>query len=253
MILSSPYGRSFAFGAAWYGVIAIKLYLRHPDATPNYASFSAAILLIAWALTALLLGVLAARFQRLRAWWGIGLGTLGCSVLVMNLMLYAPQWVRRAPQPPQFASTDEMMKYLAAETSKWVKHDRGIDLDYSVESVKTIEEELDRISKQVNKANPEKGTFGLALGYGAYIGEVFRRRNGGTWKVDDATVGPRSFPLATTTNGVIYPVGWCWKRLTVGDENNVFHKALAFMDYQALVRNATNDTGVLLLTNRTKL
>ena len=51
-------------------------------------------------------------------------------------------------------------------------------MDYSFDSIKVIEEELGRISNEVDGANPRQGTSGLAMGYGAYIGEVFRRRDG---------------------------------------------------------------------------
>lgn len=141
-------------------------------------------------------------------------------------------------KPPKFKNTDEMMIYLGNETMKWVKKDRGIDLDYSLASISVIEEELARISKEVNKANPQKGTFGTALGYGAYIGEVFRRRDGGSWGVDHEVGGSGSYPLTTKSNGVIFPVGWCWKRLTIGEEDNVYHKALAFSEGGNVITNA---------------
>jgi len=129
---------------------------------------------------------------------------------------------------PNFKSTDELMAYLATEATKWVKNDRGIDLDYSIESIQTIDEELARLSKEVNKTNPQKGTFGTALGYGAYVGEVIRRRAGGSWAADHPAGGPHSYPLTITSNRVIFPVGWCWKRLTGGEEENVYTKAKLF-------------------------
>jgi hypothetical protein len=99
-------------------------------------------------------------------------------------------------------------------------------VDYSLDSIKVIEEELGRISKEVDRAKPQSGTFGTALGYGAYIGEVFRRRDGGSWAEDHPVGGPRSFPLALNNQRTLFPVGWCWKRLTAGEEDNVYHKAL---------------------------
>jgi len=132
--------------------------------------------------------------------------------------------------PPKFNTTNEMMIYLAGESAKWIKQDRDIDVNYSLESIQHVEEELGRISKEVNKTNPAPGTFGIALGYGAYIGEVFRRDYGGEWAVDHPTGGPKSYPLTTRSNTVIFPVGWCWKRLINGDEDNVYHKAMMFAD-----------------------
>ena len=129
------------------------------------------------------------------------------------------------------------MVYFAGEAAKWVKKDRNIDLDYSLESVKIVEEELGRISRQVDKRSPKPGTFGIAMGYGAYIGEVFRRRDGGSWAVDHPTGGARSYPFQTKTNGAIFPVGWCWNRLTSGEEDNVYHKARIFADIDNVLTN----------------
>ena len=133
-----------------------------------------------------------------------------------------------------------MMAYFATEATKWVKKDRGIDLNYSLESIKIIEEELGRVFKDLDRTNPPRGTFGLATGYGAYVGEVFRRRDGGSWAVDHPTGGQRSYPLTTKSNGVIFPIGWCWKRLTVGEEDNVYHKVLLL---SASAGSITNMTG----------
>jgi len=80
-------------------------------------------------------------------------------------------------------------------------------LDYSFDSIKVIEEELGRISNEVDGANPRQGTSGLAMGYGAYIGEVFRRRDGGSWAVDHPAAGRRSYPLTTKSNVIMFPVG----------------------------------------------
>src|ERR1041385_470065 len=175
MITSSPYFRTFTVGAVWFLAVALGMVARHPGGFSTYMPQNL-VVIVGWLLTALLLGVAATRFQKMRSWWGIGLGTMGGSLVVLRLMLltmdlYGP------PAPPKFKSTDEMMVYMANEVTKWVKKDRGIDLDFSVDSIKIIEEELGRISKDIDKANPQRGTFGLSLGYGAYIGEVFRRRD----------------------------------------------------------------------------
>jgi hypothetical protein len=159
------------------------------------------------------------------------------SFVVLGLMLLSIQRAYAPPAPAEFKNTDEKMAYFATEATKWVKKDRGIDLDYSVDSVKVIEEELARVAKDVDKANPQKGTFGLAAGYGAYIGEVFRRRDGGSWAVDHSVGGPGSYPLTTKSNTTIFPVGWCWKRLTVGEEDNVYHKALQFSESLGSITN----------------
>ena len=126
------------------------------------------------------------------------------------------------------------MIYFATEATKWVRQDKGIDLDYSMGSIKVVEEQLGGLSQRVDKSNPQKGMLGQAMGYGAYIGEVVRKRYGGTWAVDHPVAGARSYPLTTKSNRVIFPVGWCWKRIINGDEDNVFLKAEMLLSQNVL-------------------
>ncbi len=241
MSVSSPYVRTFAAGAVWFAAVALKMVSRHPGPWSTFPARNFVVLVVAWIITALLLGVAASSFQRLRSWRGIGLGTVAGSFVVLGIMLFITERFYGPPPAPKFRNTDEMMAYLAGEATKWVKKDRGIDLDYSLESVRVVEEELGRISKGVDKASPQQGTFGTAMGYGAYIGEVFRRRDGGSWAVDHPTGGPRSYPLTTKSNAVIFPVDWCWRRLTNGEEDNVYQKAMVFAGGDSVI---TNTSGV---------
>lgn len=238
---SNPYFRAFAFGAVWFAAIAVKMISRHSGPWSTYPLRNLMVLVGAWIITALLLGAAATHFQRLRSWAGIGLGTVAGSFVVLGLMLFTVQRIYGAPRTPQFQSTDQMMVYFAGEAAQWVQKDRGITLDYSLESVRIVEEELGRIAKDVDGANPKAGTFGIAMGYGAYIGEIFRRRDGGSWAADHPIGGQNSYPLTLNTNNVIFPVGWCWKRLTSGEEDNVYHKAMLSGD---LDNDITNSTGV---------
>ena len=236
--MSNPYLRAFIAGAAWFAAVAFRMVSRHQGGWSTFPPRNFIVLVFAWVITASLLGVVSSRFERLRSWWGIGLGTVAGSFVVMGLMLLTVQRASAPTAPPKFESDGAMMAYFASEAAKWVKKDRGIDLDYSLESIKVVEEELGRISKDVDKANPKPGTFGIAMGYGSYIGEIFRRRDGGSWAVDHPSAGPRSYPLTIKSNNVIFPVGWCWKRLTSGEEDNVYYKAMLFADIGNVITNA---------------
>ena len=55
---------------------------------------------------------------------------------------------------------------------------------------------------------------------------MFRRKEGGSWAADHPQGGEKSYPLAISSNRVIFPVGWCWRRLVNGDTDNVYHKAM---------------------------
>jgi hypothetical protein len=200
----------------------------HPGPWSEFPPSKIIILFVAWLITALLMGVVASRFEFAGAWLGMAVGTVVTSLAVLYLMLLSIE-LRTRPSPlPEFHSTDAMMEYYATVAAEWVHTDRGITLDYSLESVEIVEEALGRIAKDSDGANPPQGTRGLAMGYGAYVGEVFRRRDGGSWAADHPMAGEGSFPMTTKSNVTIFPVGWCWRRLTAGEEDNVYHKALMF-------------------------
>jgi hypothetical protein len=243
MSTSRPYVRAFMVGAVWSAAIAVKMVSRHPGHWSTYPPQNVVALVFAWVITALLLGMAATRSEKFRSWWGIGIGTVIGWFVVFGLMLFIVERLYGPPARPKFKSTGEMMVYFASEAATWVKKDRGIALDYSVDSIKIVEEELARISKDIDKTNPPHGTFGLATGYGAYIGEVLRRRDGGSWAVDHPDGGSRSYPLTTKSNITVFPVAWCWKRLTVGEEDNVYHKALLFSQSVSSITNITGQTG----------
>ena len=239
MAKPSPYLRSFAVGAVWFAMVGWTMVSRHPGHWSTYPPRNLIVVVVAWMITAALLGVAATQWERLRSWGMMAVGSVAGSALVMGAMLFTVNMTGGlALSPQKFESTDAMMAYLANETTKWVEKDRGVRLDYSFDSIEIIEEELARISKEVDKANPQRGTLGVAMGYGAYIGEVIRRRDGGSWAEDDPMGGKQSFPLTTTNNVTVYPVGWCWKRLTIGEEDNVYSKARLFSRGLEAITNA---------------
>lgn len=236
--------RALLIGAIWFLVIGFET-LRRSNRELTFFPPSPFVLivlglcLIGWLASASVSGLIASKSEKWSSWQGIGGTTFVSSIVVLLILLFAARHIALAPSVPSFKSTDEQMKYLADLATKWVKADLGVKLDYSFESIRTIEEQLARISTEVDKAHPQKGTFGTAAGYGAYIGEVFRRHGGGTWATDHPVAGPASYPLTTMSNGTIFPVGWCWKRLTIGEEDNVYRKARSFLEKREILTNAT--------------
>jgi hypothetical protein len=59
--------------------------------------------------------------------------------------------------------------------------------------------------------------------WGAYIGEVIRRLEGGHWEKDSDVAGPDTYPIHHG-QGQSFVVGWCGKRILNGAEDNVWHK-----------------------------
>ncbi|HTA29567.1 MAG TPA: hypothetical protein VK731_03750 [Candidatus Cybelea sp.] len=227
MRFTNSFVRSFLIGIVWYFIAALKIASRNSYSLSTFPPVSVFILFVAWIITSLLVGLIGSRSRFVRPWVGTTIATMLCSLLVMVLMLLTTSiQLGGKPKLPTFKTTDEMMKYFANEATQWMKQEKGVDLDYSVESIKSVDEELGIISKDIDKEKPQPGTFGIAMGYGAYIGEVFRRKNGGSWSTNDST-GQNPYPLKSGDN-VIYPVMWCYKRLINGEEDDVYFKAIAF-------------------------
>ncbi len=224
---TNPFARSLLIGFLWLIVVIMASLSRHPGTFADYPSHRLFLLVLISAITAAQLGVIARHFEKLRSWTGIFIGTMVGWFIVVALMLLVGKFYSAPDEEPlpQFASTDAMMTDFANEAVKWVKQDRGITLDYSPESIKIIEEELARIHKtSLVKAGPPV-IMGTAIGYGAYVGEVIRRRDGGTWAEDHPQGGPKSYPLRLTKQEyTIFPVTWCYKRLVNGEEDNMYTK-----------------------------
>jgi hypothetical protein len=229
MRFTNPFARSFSVGLVLFVLIGCAIASRKSYSLATFPLSMALILLIAWFITALLVGLLADKSKWFHSWRGQIIGTWIGSLLVMVLMAVTAQFsIGNPTKAPKFDSTDQMMVYFADLATQWTKQDKNIDLDYSFDSIKQVETRLGEISKEVVKDNPQHGTFGIAVGYGAYIGEVFRRQYGGSWAVSDKVGGQNSYPLTTQSSNVSYPVMWCYKRLINGDEDNVYFKAMSF-------------------------
>jgi hypothetical protein len=124
---------------------------------------------------------------------------------------------------PTFSTTDEKMQWLAEE-AKDIAKNQGVTLDYSSSSIREVEEVLSKLHEQYQSRNDDSGMHGLAMAFGAYIGETIRREyEGAYWQEDHKVAGPGSFPIHWQGSDS-FPVGWCYKRIKNGPEDNVWHK-----------------------------
>jgi hypothetical protein len=86
---------------------------------------------------------------------------------------------RKEASGAKFGSTDEFIQFMAAEAVKDAEGKDRINLDYSVDSIKEVEEILSRLHEQYVKDPSSVSEKGLGSAYGAYIGEVIRRSEPG--------------------------------------------------------------------------
>jgi hypothetical protein len=143
-------------------------------------------------------------------------------VVFAGIAIYSSQ--KKSPQKTEFKNTDEMMTYLAAEAVKDAEKENHIALDYSVESIEKVEAVLSKIHEQYLKDKSSIAVNGLAMAYGAYIGEVIKRTEpNAKWERDHPVAGEKAYPIHWR-GSESFPCGWCYKRITNGPEDNVWHK-----------------------------
>jgi hypothetical protein len=132
------------------------------------------------------------------------------------------------------AETESLMQEGVTQTLELAK-ENGVTLDFSDESIDEVEKLLAECHREYRKAKSEEGFHGLAVMFGAYIGEVIRRKGfGGTWSRNHPDMGDDSFPFHWR-GGDLFLYGWCAKRIFDGDGDNVAFK------YKALVLDKLKD------------
>jgi hypothetical protein len=157
-----------------------------------------------------------------------------CGIVVLAAV--ALWFLPKSSKKPHFKDIDDMMHYLAEEAVSIAGESPGIRLYYSENSIKDVEEALNAIHEQYLALHPEKGVMGLAMAYGAYIGEVMRRGYPGSkWEQDSSVMGMNSYPLHWL-GGEIYPCAWCYGRIVNGPEDNVWHKYLMLKEPRSETR-----------------
>jgi hypothetical protein len=133
-------------------------------------------------------------------------------------------------RPREFASTQEMMEWLAGEAVDIAQQNGIAGLDYSPESIQRAEEALARMHDEFRKTKSTEGVAGLASAFGAYIGECIRRSEPETkWERDHPAMGEKSYPLHWR-GGDSFPMSWAYKRITNGPEDSVWHKYILLKD-----------------------
>jgi hypothetical protein len=127
----------------------------------------------------------------------------------------------RAIAPRTFHSTDEYIQFAANEAVKNADKEFNVKLDYSVDSIKKVEDVLGRLHDMYEKDKASLRVDALANMYGAYIGEVIRRSEPGVkWEKDHPVAGEKSYPLHWAARD-LFPMAWCHRRITEGDGDNV--------------------------------
>jgi hypothetical protein len=150
-------------------------------------------------------------------------GTLGVRLALQE---------RYAQTHPSLASTEEFIGFASDHAVADAERYDHITLDYSVESIKEVDQILGRTHDSYLKNPSSISVPGLSAEYGAYVGEVIRRNNPSAyWTRDSKVAGEKSYPLHWNA-GESYPLAWCSRRIIDGDEGSIWFKYSVFKDPQ---------------------
>ena len=121
----------------------------------------------------------------------------------------------------EFKSIAEMMQN-SADRAVEIAHDRfGFQLDYSEESLQSLETILASVSTTLNLLENEKVEEQVKL-WGGYLGEVVRRYWNGGWDLIQYPGGVAAVPTLLVSGSQLYPLMKIYRRLTIGDRENVW-------------------------------
>jgi hypothetical protein len=126
-------------------------------------------------------------------------------------------------KPPVDDSNIGLFMATRADTAVQEARDHYvISLDYSPDSIKQVDDILGKVHDQYVHSHDDKMMAHEATTWGAYLGEVIRRKYGGNWGVDEPKVD-QPFPLHGLKS-TSFPIAWAVKRIRNGDEDNVYIK-----------------------------
>jgi hypothetical protein len=152
---------------------------------------------------------------------------LVCLLLIVTYRLYQ----HRQPTPKEAKTTEEVIQSLSSEAVKDADANNQIKLDYSVDSIKKVEQILGKLHEKYEKSQSSISVTGLSAAYGAYIGEVIRKTEPGVHWERDSELGEKIYPLIW--NGAqVYPMSWCQKQIENGEEDDVWMKYKVFKSMQ---------------------
>lgn len=106
-----------------------------------------------------------------------------------------------------------------------------IDLDFSDGSISQVEFILSDLNSVYEETKNDEGLNGIAYILGFYIIEVIERNHEtGRIERNHPQVGENTYPFYWN-DSVLFPVGWCQKRIFDGDGDNVnFKYQVAVLD-----------------------
>jgi len=152
------------------------------------------------------------------------------AIFILAAVIGGALWLRsRANARPKLENTEQFVEWLADGAVKDASENNHVNLDYSVESIKKVEQILGGLHDQYVKNPASVSVKGLGSAYGAYVGEVIRRSEPNAHWLREDEMGEKTYPIVwgPTGQGHSYPMAWCVHRIENGAEDNVWFKYYA--------------------------
>lgn len=109
-----------------------------------------------------------------------------------------------------------MMEGYAQAAAEYARSEFKQNLDFSSESIDSLDDILVRVGE-----SPELDMdFEVRL-WGAYLGEVLRRRYAGTWEMTQYPGGVAAVPAVELRGSRLFPLMKVYRRLTEGEEEDL--------------------------------
>jgi len=137
--------------------------------------------------------------------------------------------VEERPGKPTLNDTAQFISYASDAAVADAKRFDGMDLDYSVDSIKSVDAILSRVHDSYARDPESVHVNGISIEYGAYVGEVIRRSEPGAYWTKDSALGEKIYPLHWGTDEA-FPIAWCSKRIINGDEDSISFKYTALKE-----------------------
>ncbi len=120
-----------------------------------------------------------------------------------------------------FDSIHAMMESCAAEAVQTAGENFGFVLDYSDGSIEALETILANVSAGLNTGDKEAVEQAVKV-WGSYLGETARRSFGGAWDLLQYPGRAAAVPALVVGGAQLYPLMKVYRRLTMGEPENVW-------------------------------
>lgn len=119
-----------------------------------------------------------------------------------------------------FNSIVQMMQASAAEAVQAAGERFGFALDFTEESVASLETILANVCSTLKAEDQEAIEHEVKL-WGSYLGEVVLRRWGGDWDLQQYPGGAVAVPSIAIGGSQVYPLIKVYRRLTLGEQESI--------------------------------